>query len=258
MDELLIERRSHVAVLTLNREAHLNAFNTGLLNALRAGLASIRGDRDVRAVVFTGAGSKAFSAGADLKERLGMTQDQVRAFVPLIRDTFTEVAELPQPTVAAINGFAFGGGTELALACDLRVVASHAVMGLTEVTLAIIPGAGGTQRLPRLIGVARAKELILTGQKIDAAEAHRIGLANRVAGPEGALANALDLAERIARNGPVAVRAAKRAIDKGVEMEVTDGLDYELRCYQEVIPTADRREALVAFHEKRAAVYRGE
>lgn len=258
MTDLLIHRQGDVVVLTLNREAHLNAFDTGLLTALQEALAGIRGDRSVRAVVLTGAGSKAFSAGADLKERRTMSEEQVRAFVPRIRDAFTRVAELPQPTIAAVNGVAFGGGTELALACDLRVLASHAVMGLTEVTLAIIPGAGGTQRLPRLIGVSRAKELILTGRRVNAEEALRIGLAHRIAGPEGALAAALEIAGRIAANGPVAVRAAKRAIDRGVELPMAQALDHELACYQDVIPTADRAEALRAFAEKRPPVYRGE
>ncbi len=258
MNELLTERRGSIAVFTLNRPDSLNAFNTGLLQALQRGLDEVARDRTVRALVLTGAGGRAFSAGADLKERRTMSEEEVRAFVPLIRDTFTRIANLPQPTVAAVNGFAFGGGTELALACDLRVVDAGAVMGLTEVTLAIIPGAGGTQRLPRLIGVARAKQMILTGEKINAEEAWRIGLANSIAGPEGALEAAVSLAERIARNGPVAVRAAKRAIDRGMDLPMEEALDLELACYQDVIPTTDRREALVAFAEKRAPQYRGE
>jgi enoyl-CoA hydratase/carnithine racemase len=162
-----------------------------------------------------------------------------------------DLEALPQPTIGVINGVAFGGGTELLLACDLRVCAPHAQLGLTETSLAIIPGAGGTQRLPRLIGRARAKELILTARKIDANEAERIGLVNRIA-PEGKLAEtALAIAHAIAANGPVAVRAAKEAIDHGCDLPLAEGLEVEARSYERVLPTQDRLEALAAFAEKR-------
>jgi enoyl-CoA hydratase/carnithine racemase len=159
--------------------------------------------------------------------------------------------------VAVINGFCFGGGTELALACDLRVAAAHAELGLTETSLAIIPGAGGTQRLPRLIGKARAKELILTARRIDAAEAERIGLVNRVVPAGGLLAAGLEVARSIAANGPVAVRAAKRAIDEGCELPQREGLEVEARCYELTLPTEDRVEALAAFAQKRKPAYKG-
>ena len=179
-------------------------------------------------------------------------------FVRNIRALMDDVEALPQPTIAVVNGFALGGGTELMLACDLRVAAAHAQMGLTETTLAIIPGAGGTQRLPRLVGKSRAKDLILTGRKIDAGEAERIGLVNRVAPAVGLRARALELAACIAANGPVAVRAAKAAIDQGCEVSLAEGLEIEARCYERVLPTRDRLEALAAFAEKRRPVYQGE
>jgi enoyl-CoA hydratase/carnithine racemase len=156
-----------------------------------------------------------------------------------------------------VNGFAFGGGTELLLACDLRVAAPHAELGLTETTLAIIPGAGGTQRLPRLVGRSRAKDLILTGRRIDAVEAERIGLVNRIAAPGRLRAAAVELARSIADNGPVAVRAAKSAIDRGSELPLEQGLAVEASCYERVLPTKDRLEALAAFAEKRKPRYVG-
>ena len=221
-------------------------------------LSDLREDLSLRCILITGAGEKAFCAGADLKERKTMPTERVPDFVRNIRGLMDDVEAMPQPTIAAVNGFAFGGGTELLLSCDLRVVANHAQLGLTETTLAIIPGAGGTQRMPRLIGKSRAKDLILTGRRIDAAEAERIGLANRVA-PEGELLTiAMEVAERIASNGPVAVRAAKEAIDVGCELPQAEGLEVEARCYDKVIPTSDRLEALAAFSEKRKPVFKGE
>ena len=186
-----------------------------------------------------------------------MPVDRVPEFVRHIRGVMDDVAALPMPTIAAVNGFAFGGGTELMLACDLRVAAEHASFGLTEVTLAIIPGAGGTQRLPRLIGRSRAKDLILTGRRIDAHEAERIGLVNRVADTGRLAAVATEVAEQIAANGPVAVRAAKDAIDRGCETDIEAGLEIEAACYERVIPTEDRLEALAAFAEKRAPNFQG-
>ena len=208
--------------------------------------------------MITGAGEKAFCAGADLKERYTMDAERVPDFVRNIRALMDDVEQMPQPTVAVMNGFAFGGGTELALACDLRVAAENAVLGLTETSLAIIPGAGGTQRLPRLVGKSRAKDLILTARRLDAMEAASMGLVNRTA-PKGQLgAVALEVAERISRNGPVAVRAAKEAIDKGCELTLEEGLEFEAECYSRTLETSDRIEALTAFAEKRKPKYRGE
>jgi len=252
-----LAREGDLAWITIERPDVMNCLSFPTLRRLRGLCEALRDDLSIRAVLITGAGEKAFCAGADLKERKTMPPDRVPDFVKNIRKTMDDVASLPQPTIAVVNGFAFGGGTELLLACDLRVAAAHAQFGLTETTLAIVPGAGGTQRLPRLVGRSRAKDLILTGRKLDAVEAERIGLVNRVA-PAGKLREtALELARQIADNGPVAVRAAKAAIDEGGELPLGMGLEVEARCYERVLPTKDRLEALAAFAEKRKPRYIG-
>ena len=243
--------------LRLERPEVMNCLSFPTLRRFRTLLEELRGDLSIRCILISGAGERAFCAGADLKERKTMPAERVPDFVRNIRGLMDDVASMPQPTVAVVQGFAFGGGTELMLACDLRVAAEEAMFGLTETTLAIIPGAGGTQRLPRLIGASRAKDLILTGRKIGAAEAEQIGLVNRVA-PRASLDEAaLELAETIAANGPVAVRAAKEAIDVGTEAPIGEGLEIEALCYQKVLPTTDRLEALAAFAEKRKPQYKG-
>ena len=252
---LLVERHGHVARWTLNRPQAMNSFNTSLLVALNEELDRLERDDDVRAVVITGAGDRAFSAGADLKERKTMPPEEVPRFVRLIGSTFARVAGTRVPTIAAIGGFALGGGLELALACDLRVVGPKAKVGLTETRLAIIPGAGGTQRLTRLVGIGRAKELILTGRRIDADEAVALGLAERKA--DDAVDGAHELADAIAAGGPVAIAAAKAAIDGGADMSLERALQWETACYQRTIPTRDRLEALAAFAEKRPPVFEG-
>lgn len=250
-------RDGDVVTLTIQRPDVMNCLSFPTLRRLRKLCHELKGDLSVRAILITGAGEKAFCAGADLKERKSMPLERVPLFVKNIRRVMDDVESLPQPTIGLVNGVAFGGGTELLLACDLRIAAPHAQLGLTETSLAIIPGAGGTQRLPRLIGKARAKELILTARRIDAAEAERMGLVNRIA-PAGGLREAgLEVARAIAANGPVAVRAAKRAIDEGCELPQSRGLEVEAACYELVLPTQDRREALSAFAEKRAPRFIG-
>lgn len=252
-----LRREGDLAWVTIEREDVMNCLSFPTLKRFRTLLAELRQDLSIRAVVISGAGERAFCAGADLKERKTMPKERVPAFVKNIRRLMDDVENLPQPTIAAINGFAFGGGTELLLACDLRVAAPHAQLGLTEVALAIIPGAGGTQRLPRLVGKSRAKDLILTGRRVSALEAERIGLANRIA-PEGGLVGAVrELAAAIAANGPVAVRAAKEAIERGSELPLAQGLEVEARCYERTLPTQDRLEALAAFAEKRKPRFTG-
>ncbi|MCP8970352.1 enoyl-CoA hydratase [Ectobacillus ponti] len=248
----------HIAKLTLNRPGQANALSLALLEELQAALQDIRANRDVRVVILTGAGEKAFCAGADLKERAGMTEEQVRQAVAVIRSTINLVENLPQPVIAAINGVALGGGTELSLACDFRIAAEAATLGLTETSLAIIPGAGGTQRLPRLIGLGRAKELIFTARRVTAAEAEQYGLVEYVVPAAELESKATALAERIAANGPVAVRLAKQAIAKGMETDLQTGLELEWQAYEGVIGTSDRLEGLQAFKEKRKPVYKGE
>ena len=244
--------------LTLNRPEALNAFDRPLLGCLHAEVAAIRSDSSVRCLIVTGAGAKAFSAGADLKERRGMTLEETRHYVHLIRTTFDAVARLPFPTIAAINGVAFGGGMELALACDLRLMAEHAEVGLTEVAVGIMPGAGGTQRLPRLVGSTRAKEMIFTARRITALEAERIGLVNAVVPAERLASAALELAQRVAAQAPLAVRQSKHAIDAGLDVGLASGLDIEAAAYSRLVTTRDRVEGLAAFAEKRKPIYRGE
>src|SRR5687768_10633264 len=261
LPELVTMRRlgdgDEIACLTIERPEVMNCLSFPTLKRLRSLFHDLSRDDSVRAVVITGAGERAFCAGADLKERKTMPLERVPIFVKNTRRTMDDLADLPQPTIGAINGIAFGGGCELLLACDLRVAADHAQLGLTETSLAIIPGAGGTQRLPRLIGRARAKDLILTARKLDAQEAERIGLVNRVAPRAELLEAALALARQIADNGPVAVRAAKAAIDQGCEQPLPQALETEARCYERVLPTRDRVEALAAFAEKRKPRYTG-
>jgi enoyl-CoA hydratase/carnithine racemase len=251
------EREGDLVWLTLQRPEVMNCLSFPTLRRFRTLLAELREDLSIRCILITGAGAKAFCAGADLKERKAMPEERVPLFVKNIRALMDDVEAMPQPTIAVIGGFAFGGGIELALACDLRVAAEHAVLGLTEVSLAIIPGAGGTQRLPRLIGKARAKDLILTARRVSSAEAERIGLVNRVAAREDLADVARDLAQAIAANGPIAVRAAKDAIDRGCELPQPEGLEHEARCYERVLGTQDRLEALAAFAEKRLPRYEG-
>ena len=259
MSEVLVTRPDeHVELWTLHRPAARNALDRAALRALQGCCARIEQDAaTTRVVLITGAGGRAFSAGADLKERKAMSPDEVPAAVALIRATFDRVARLPIPVIAAIDGFALGGGLELALACDLRAVGTGASLGLTETRLAIIPGAGGTQRLPRLIGIGRARELIYTGRRVDAAEALALGLAELDGRGGGALDAALQTARAIAAGGPVAVRAAKDAIDRGTQGDLGFGLQVEQECYARTVPTSDRLEALAAFAERRVPRFEG-
>lgn len=255
---VLLRKEGAVGVLTLNRPEVYNCLNLETLFTLRRLIAEIDADREIRAVIVTGAGEKAFCSGADLKERRTMTDLQVQLYIRTIRDTFSELERLPKPVIAAINGVALGGGTELALACDLRVMSESAQMGLTETSLGIIPGAGGTQGLPRLIGKGKAKELIFTARRVHAEEALAIGLVNRTAPPDQVMASALALAEEMAANAPLALAQAKFAIDYGMEADLATGLAMESSAYQVLIPTRDRLEGVEAFREKRKPVYRGE
>ena len=255
---LLTEEKDGVLLLTLNRPAVMNSFNFDLLKALKAQVDAVRFRPDVRVVIITGAGEKAFCAGADLKERATLSPLQVKAFIFTIRDLFTSIENLNKPVIAAVNGVALGGGTELALACDIRLAAETASMGLTETRLAIIPGAGGTQRLPRLIGRGKAKELIFTGRRVPAAEALAIGMVNRVCAPDQLLAACRNLAAEICETGPIAIEQAKYAINHGLETDLHTGLAIESNAYWVTIPTQDRLEGLAAFREKRKPVYKGE
>jgi enoyl-CoA hydratase/carnithine racemase len=245
-------------LLTVDRPDVYNCLNLETLQTLRRLIAEIALDKDIRVVIVTGAGDKAFCSGADLKERRTMSEQQVQLYIRTIRDTFSELEKLPKPVIAAINGLALGGGTELALACDLRVMSETAQMGLTETALGIIPGAGGTQRLPRLVGKGVAKELIFSARRVLPQEALAIGLVNRVVPADQLMESTLSLAQDIAANAPIALAQAKFAIDCGLEVDLASGLQIESNAYQLLIPTKDRLEGLEAFKEKRKPVYRGE
>ncbi len=256
-EHLRVEQREHVAWVTLNRPDARNALSKALNAELSAVAADLADNREVRTVVITGAGEKAFCAGADLKERKGVGAAETGAYVDAISGAINAWAALPQPTIALLNGYAFGGGVELALACDFRIAVEDAVLGLTEVRLGIIPGAGGTQRLPRLIGEARAKELILLGRRITAERAEAIGLVNQVV-PRAELNLAVDamLAE-LRGCAPVSVTKAKEAISRGLDVSLDDGLRIERECYDVTLFTEDRNEGLAAFADKRPPAYRG-
>ena len=256
--ELLIEKKDGVIILTLNRPRMMNSFNFTMLRALREEIAAIRFQPDIRVVIITANGEKAFCAGADLKERATLSPIEVKEFIFTIRDTFTAIEQLNKPVIAAVNGVALGGGTELALACDIRIAAETASMGLTETRLAIIPGAGGTQRLPRLVGRGKAKELIFTGRRVDAKEALDIGLVNQVCARESLMDHCLKMAAMICETGPIAIEQAKYAINYGLETDLATGLAMESNAYWVTIPTADRLEGLAAFREKRKPVFKGE
>lgn len=258
MDKVIFEIRQGIAFITLNRPEQLNCFDFDTLDKLEKLIEEIKLNKGIRVVIITGAGDKAFSVGADLKERRKLNEQEVRRNVYKIRDVFTKIEELPQPTIAAINGYAFGGGLELALACDFRYAARNAKVGLTEVSLAIIPGAGGTQRLSRLIGASRAKELILTARKIDAQSAFDLGIVSKVIEQEELMNSAMSLAEEILNNGPLAVAQAKYAINYGSNVDLKTGLAIESKAYEVIIPTKDRVEALEAFQEKRQPKFIGE
>lgn len=264
MSDILLrqQRDDGVLVLTLNRPEVMNCLNFSMIETLQAQVRESNFDMAVRTIVITGAdppaGKKAaFSAGADLIERRSLSADQVRRFIATVRETMTTVENARVPVIAAINGYAFGGGTELALASDLRIAAASASMGLTETSLAIIPGGGGTQRLPRIVGLAKAKELIYTARRIDAAEALAIGLVNQVVEPARLMPAALEMAARIAANGPIAVQQAKFVLNYGTEASLGVALPLESKAYEITIPTADRLEALEAFAAKRPPVFKG-
>lgn len=254
---VLVEEKDQVLILTLNRPEIMNSFNFAQLHALKEQIESVRFRPEIRVVIITGAGDKAFCAGADLKERATLSDIKVKEYIFTIRNLFTTVEYLNKPVIAAVNGVALGGGTELALASDIRIASENATMGLTETRLAIIPGAGGTQRLPRLVGRGKAKELIFTGRRVGAAEALEIGLVNQVCPLDSLLQESLKMAAMICETGPVAIEQAKYAINHGLETDLHTGLAMESNAYWVTIPTQDRLEGLAAFKEKRKPVYHG-
>jgi len=247
----------HVATLTFNRPAARNALSRGLVEAALSALEQLDGNPDVRCVVVTGTRDVAFCAGADLKERRSMDAVATEAFLERLCLFCDRLAAFRCPVIAAINGAAFGGGLEIALSCDIRLAISGVQMGLPEVTLGIFPGAGGTQRLPRICGVAVAKGLILTGRRIDADEASRLGVVHAVATAENFDAELSRWARSIADAAPLGVSQAKYAIDAGMQGDLEDGLRIAKAAYRVVLNSADRNEGLAAFAEKRKPKYQG-
>jgi enoyl-CoA hydratase/carnithine racemase len=248
-------RADGVRVLTIDRPP-VNALGRDLVEALASSFVALREDSDARCVVVRSGGSH-FCAGADLKERRGMSLDEVRAFVPRLAAVCTAAASLPCPTIAAVRGTAAGGGCELALACDMRILSEDARIGLRETALAILPGAGGTCRLPRIAGLAVAKRWIFTARLFTAEEARADGVADAVCASDRLDDEALGMAAEIAANGPVAVRLAKKSIEGGLDLSMDEALALEWQCYQGVLATSDREEALQAFAEKRPPRFTG-
>lgn len=265
-DEIVVEKlsgqHSGIAILGFNRPRARNAIGKVFLKQLEASLDCLRFDESLRILILRSLVPGVFCAGADLKERAAMPLRDVGPFVGRLRAATVALEDFPMPTIAAMDGAALGGGLEFALACDLRVASNSAKMGLVETTLAIIPGAGGTQRLPRVVGRSKAKELIFTGRVLDGEQAEDIGLVNYVVEQnkqgDAAFQRALQLAEEIRPQGPIALRMAKLAINKGMDVSIANGLDYEKAYYVEVTQSKDRVEGLTAFKEKRKPVYKGE
>ena len=254
---VLVEREGHVAHLILNRPEVLNAINNTLGEELGAACEELAHDDQVWVIIFRGAGERAFSAGADLKARRDFSPQDWTAQRELFRRMFKQLRGVPQPMIAAVHGFALGGGTELAMLADFIVASDDAVFGLTEVSLGIIPGGGGTQNLPRTIGRNLAKELIFSARRITAAEAQALGLVNHVVPRAELLPKATAVAEEILKNSPFAVRQAKWAIDNGADLPFEDGLQREHEAYMRAIASDDRREGIAAFNEKRRPRFSG-
>ena len=255
--DFLIEQHGATAIFRINRPGKANAMSRPVLLGLGAFAREMAQREDVRALVVTGSGNRHFCAGADLQERRGWNEDDILHQLALYRSELGALDACPKVVVAAINGLALGGGLEIAMACDLRVAAEHAVFGQPETALAIIPGAGGTQRLPRLIGPARAKEMILLGRRVTAADALSWGLVNRVsADGTDVVEDTLSYLEPVLIGAPIAQAAALEAIDAAV-LPLEAGLEAEARAYERVLGTEDRQEGLLAFVEKRAPRYRG-
>ncbi len=243
------EYQESICILTINRPKQLNALNSEVLQKLGERLDSVDLNT-TRCIIITGSGHKAFAAGADIAEMHGMSQRQATAFSMKGNHIFQKLEEFPLPVIAAVNGYALGGGCELALSCDLRVASTNALFGQPETTLGITPGFGGTQRLPRLIGITRAKELIYTARNIRAEEALAMGLVNKVVDLEDLLSEAIGLAQRIADNAPIAVQLAKSAINRGLQGDIYSGVSIEADLFGQCIPTEDCRQAMQSFLEK--------
>jgi enoyl-CoA hydratase len=251
------ERDGRLVLVTFNRPKQLNAINGAVVRELDELCASLEGDPLARVVLFTGAGERAFVAGADIGEFVGLTVVEALTFGQRIQRLFSRIEALPQVTIAAVNGFALGGGCELTQCCDLVLAAETARFGQPEVNLGVIPGAGGTQRLARVVGMHRAKELNLLGEMIDAGEAHRIGIANRVVPAGGLMTEARALAGKLIAKAPITLRLIKEAMNEGYDLDLPKGLAIEAKAWAVVYSTEDKTEGVAAFLEKRKPVFKG-
>ncbi len=251
MTNVLLEKKDHIAVATINRPKALNALNSQVLEDLNELVEQVKADEDIYALVLTGAGEKAFVAGADIGEMSSLTKAEGESFGKKGNDVFRKLETLPIPTIAAVNGFALGGGCELAMSCDIRLCADSAVFGQPEAGLGITPGFGGTQRLARLVGPGMAKQMIYTAKNIKADEALRIGLVNAIYPVEELMPAAEKMAATIAKNAPIAVRACKKAINDGLQVDMDQAIVIEEKLFGSCFETADQKEGMSAFLEKR-------
>ena len=249
-----LEIADSVATLTLNRPP-MNPLNRQVFRELLQAVEELEALPEVKAVIITGAGERAFAAGADITEMVNLTPVDVYSFSQASRQAFARLESLSKPVIAAVNGLALGGGTELTLACDFRLAADTAKFGQPEINLGIIPGAGGTQRLPRLIGVAKAKELILLGDMIDAATAEKLGLVNKVVPAGSLMEEARALAAKLAAKPAVAMKMAKEAINTGIDLDIHSALTFEVQSFITAFASADRQEGMAAFMEKRKPAF---
>lgn len=256
-ENILLEKQGSIATVTVNRPKALNALNAATLKELGQVFGELGADDSVSVVILTGAGEKAFVAGADISFMKDLSAIEARKFALLGQEVFNTIENLPQPVIAAINGFALGGGCELAMACDIRLASENAKFGQPEVNLGVPPGFAGTQRLPRIVGKGRAKELLYTADMIDAQEAYRIGLVNKVTTVEELMGAAVKMAAKIASKGQVAIRLTKSAVNHGLEMDSARGMAYEAEVFGLVFSTADQKEGMTAFLEKRKPEFTG-
>lgn len=256
MDYVKVEQDDGVATLTIDRQEKLNALDPQVVEEIGQALLDLEAEGP-RAIIVTGAGEKSFVAGADIAAMSAMDPIEAKRFAEIGHAAMALLDKSPVPTIAAVNGFALGGGCEIALACDIRIAAENALFGFPEVGLGILPGMGGTQRLPRLIGPALAKELIFTGRRIGADEAHRLGLVNRVVPQGEALTAAGEVAAEISANGPIAVRHAKAAANRALDVDLVSGLEYEADQFALLFATEDAKEGMGAFVERRKPEFEG-
>lgn len=254
---LLFEKEGTIGLLTINRPKVLNALNRETMTEISQVVGKIATDPEVAVLIITGAGEKSFVAGADISEMRTLSALEGRAWSKFSQATFNAIENLPQPVIAAVNGYALGGGCELAMSCDIRIASEKAKFGQPEVLLGVVAAFAGTQRLPRLVGKGRAKELLFTGDQIDAAEAYRIGLVNKVVPAGELLMAAKALAEKIISRGPVAVQLCKAAVNEGLDMDLESGQAYEAEVFGLCFATADQKEGMNAFVEKRPAKFTG-